>query len=119
LEKYKQLISLIPPGRFGECGLQAVMCHKYFKAKKSSATGLQEKVKLIKPQVQAVCRTLNLSKLPSGRGINDVKKEYIIQKYREMMGEVRLWHACLTRIIFICNTNPPYIILMSYFVGIL
>ena len=119
LEKYKQLISLIPPGRFGECGLQAAMCHKYFKAKKSSATGLQEKVKLVKPQVQAVCRTLNLSKLPSGRGINDVKKEYIIQKYREMMGEVRLWHACLTRIIFICNTNPPYIILMSYFVGIL
>ena len=107
LEIYKQLISLIPPGRFGECGLQAAMCHKYFKAKKSSATGLQEKVKLVKPQVQAVCRTLNLSKLPSGRGINDVKKEYIIQKYRETMGEVRLWHACLTRIIFICNTNHP------------
>jgi len=95
LEKYKQLISLVPSGRFGECGLQAVMCHKYFKAKKSSASGLQEKVKLVKPQVQALCRTLNLTKLPSGRGINDVKMEYIIQKYRETMGEVSYVACCL------------------------
>ena len=92
-EKYKQLIGGIPSSRFAEFGLKDSMMVKFFNAKKGTAMGLHDKVKAVKPLVQGVVRELNLSKLPSGQGIIDMKNKYIVEKYKAHVGPVsELFH---------------------------
>lgn len=85
LEKYKQLIEAIPVDRFGSYGLRNIMLVKYYGAKTGSASGIQDKIKTIKRHVQELVRDLQLNKLPSGRGIIDMKNKYIAEKYRDVM----------------------------------
>ena len=73
LEKYKQLIAAIPVNQFRDAGLRQTMCLTYYRAKKGTAGGLQDKVRKMKVLVQEVCKQLQLSKLPSGCGIFDVR----------------------------------------------
>jgi len=93
LEKYKQLISEIPSNRFGDFGLKELMVKGYFNCKSGSAGGFMTKVKEVKTKVQAAPRKMAgvgspLSKIPSGKGILDVKKSFIIDRYKDEMGPV-------------------------------
>ena len=93
LEKYKQLIAEIPFNRFGEFGLKESMIKGYYNCKSGSAGGFMTKVKEIKTKVQAASRKMAgvgspLSKIPSGKGILDVKKQFIIDRYKDKMGPV-------------------------------
>jgi len=86
LEKYKQLIEAIPVNRFGGYGLHNLMLVKYYGAKTGSASGIKDKIKTTKRHdVQELVRALQLNKLPSGRGIIDMKNKYIAKKYRDVM----------------------------------
>jgi hypothetical protein len=86
LDKYKQLIFAIPANRFGEAGLKEAMCKGYYRAKKGSAAGLMDKVRKLRCLVQDVCKRLQLSKLPSGCGIFDVRDRYVMDKYTQSDG---------------------------------
>jgi hypothetical protein len=57
-----------------------------------------------------VCRALQLKKLPSGRGIIDMKNKYIVEKYREALGQVR-YQMYLILLLFLNDIeNLPSII---------
>jgi hypothetical protein len=86
LDKYKQLICAIPGNRFGEARLKEAMCKGYYRAKKGSAAGLMDKVRKLRCLVQDVCKRLQLSKLPSGCGIFDVRDRYVMDRYTQSDG---------------------------------
>lgn len=86
LEKYKHLIAVIPVNCFGDAGLEATMCKGFYRAKKGSAGGLQDKVRKLKSLVQDVFKKCQLPKLPSGCGIFDVHDRYISEKFTESGG---------------------------------
>jgi hypothetical protein len=86
LDKYKHLILAIPANHFGEAGLNEAMCKGYYRAKKGSAAGLMDKVRKLRCLVQDVCKKLQLSKLPSGCGIFDVRDRYVMDKYTQSNG---------------------------------
>ena len=91
--KYIELIRQIPTDHFGEFGLREGMIEKYYGAKKGGASGFYTKVLDVKKKVQAVTRLIDgigtpLSKIPSGRGLNDVKDQFILNDYKAVMGAV-------------------------------
>ena len=91
--KYVSLIRQIPNGQFAEFGLREKMIDKYYGAKTGGPSGLYTKVLDVKKKVQAVTRLVDgigspLSKIPSGRGLNDVRKQFILTDYKSVMGEV-------------------------------
>ena len=93
--KYIELLRQIPTNHFSEFGLREAMIDKYYGAKKGGAGGLYTKVLDVKTKVRAVTRLLDgigtpLSKIPSGRGINDVKEQFILNDYKAVMGAVSL-----------------------------
>ena len=93
--KYIELIRQIPTNHFSEFGLREAMIDKYYGAKKGGAGGLYTKVLDVKTKVRAVTRVLDgigtpLSKIPSGRGMNDVKEKFILDDYKSVMGAVSL-----------------------------
>jgi len=93
LEKYKQLIIEIPLHRFGEFGSKELMVKGYFNCKSGSTGGFMTKVKEVKAKVQVASRKMAgvgspLSKISSGKGILDVKKLFIIDRYKDEMGPV-------------------------------
>jgi hypothetical protein len=93
LEKYKKLIIDIPSNRFGEFGLKELMVKGYFNCKSGSAGGFMTKVKEVKTKVQAASRKMAgvgspLSSIPSGKGILDAKRQFIIDCYKDKMGPV-------------------------------
>ena len=93
--KYIELIRQIPTNHFSEFGLREGMIDKYYGAKKGGASGFYTKVLDVKKKVQAVTRLIDgigtpLSKIPSGRGINDVKDQFILNDYKAVMGAVSI-----------------------------
>ena len=93
--KYIELIRQIPSNQFGEFGLREAMTERYYGAKKGGASGFYTKVLDTKKKVQAVTRKLSgigtpLSQIPSGRGLTDVKQQFILQDYKAVMGPVSL-----------------------------
>ena len=93
--KYIELIRQIPSNQFGEFGLRESMTERYYGAKKGGASGFYTKVLDTKKKVQAVTRKLSgigtpLSHIPSGRGLTDVKQQFILQDYKAVMGPVSL-----------------------------
>jgi hypothetical protein len=93
--KYVELIRQIPTNHFSEFGLREGMIDKYYGAKKGGASGFYTKVLDVKKKVQAVTRLIDgigtpLSKIPSGRGINDVKDQFILNDYKAVMGAVSI-----------------------------
>jgi len=93
--KYIELIRQIPTNHFSEFGLREGMIDKYYGAKKGGASGFYSKVLDVKKKVQAVTRLIDgigtpLSKIPSGRGINDVKDQFILNDYKAVMGAVSI-----------------------------
>jgi len=95
--KYIELIRQIPTIHFSEFGLREGMIDKYYGAKKGGASGFYTKVLDVKKKVQAVTRLVDgigtlLSKIPSGRGLVDVKNQFILADYNAVMGAV----SCLS-----------------------
>lgn len=93
--KYIELIRQIPTNHFSEFGLREGMIDKYYGAKKGGASGFYTKVLDVKKKVQAVTRSIDgigtpLSKIPSGRGLNDVKDQFILDDYKAVMGAVSI-----------------------------
>jgi hypothetical protein len=93
--KYIELIRQIPTNHFSEFGLREGMIDKYYGAKKGGASGFYTKVLDVKKKVQAVTRLIDgigtpLSKIPSGRGLNDVKDQFILNDYKAVMGAVSI-----------------------------
>jgi hypothetical protein len=104
--KYIELIRQIPTNHFSEFGLREGMIDKYYGAKKGGASGFYNKVLDVKKKVQAVTRLIDgigtpLSKIPSGRGINDVKDKFILNDYKAVMGAVSI----LVSSSFLCLHN--------------
>jgi hypothetical protein len=69
------------------------MIEKYYGAKTGCPSGLYTEVLDVKKKVQAVTRSVDgigtpLSKIPSGRGLNDVRRQFILNYYKAVMGEV-------------------------------
>ena len=92
--RYKALIRAIPATRFGEAGLREQMCIRISnsKTKDGSAGGHYKRTLDAKSVVQDVIRSIpNLSKLPSGRDIIDVRNSYILKKYKQEMGPVSFY----------------------------
>ncbi len=63
--------------------------------RRGGASGFYSKVLDVKKKVQAVTRLIDgigtpLSKIPSGRGINDVKDQFILNDYKAVMGAVSI-----------------------------
>ena len=91
--KYISLIRQIPSGHFAEFGLREKMIEKYYGAKTGGPSGLYTKVLDVKKKVQAVTCLIDgigtpLSKIPSGRRLNNVRRQFILNDYKAMMGEV-------------------------------
>jgi len=102
--KYTSLIRQIPSGYFAEFGLREKMIEKYYGAKTGGPSGLYTKVLDVKKKVQAVTRSVDgigtpLSKIPSGRGLSNVRRQFILNDYKTVMGEVR---QC------VCDCIPNY-----------
>ena len=96
--KYVSLIRQIPSGQFGEFGLREKMIEKYYGAKTGGPSGLYTKILDVKKKVQAVTHVIDgigtpLSKIPSDRGLNNVRKDFILNDYKAVMGEVRKWYV--------------------------
>ena len=90
-----------------------MMIDRYYGQKAGGASGFHTKVLNTKSKVQAVTRQNNglgtpLSKIPSGRGLRDVRELFILKDYKAVMGEVSLCYinvACG----FVClYGNSPY-----------
>ena len=97
--KYISLIRQIPSSQFGKFGLCEKMIEKYYGAKTGGPSGLYTKVLDVKKKVQVITRVIDgigtpLSKIPSGRGLNDVPREFILNDYKAVMGEVRKCFCC-------------------------
>jgi hypothetical protein len=91
--KYISLIRQIPSGHFAEFGLHEKMIEKYYGAKTGGPSGLYTKVLDVKKKVQAVTGSIDgirtpLSKIPSGRGLNDLQRQFIPNDYKAVMGKV-------------------------------
>ena len=85
--KYIELIRQIPTNHFSEFGLREAMIDKYYGAKKGGASGFYKKVLDVKNKVQAVTRLVSGVGTP-GRGLNDVKEQFILDDYKSVMGPV-------------------------------
>ena len=101
--KYIELIRQIPTNHFSEFGLREGMIDKYYGAKKGGASGFYTKVLDVKKKVQAVTRQIDgigtpLSKIPSGRGLNDVRDQFILTDYKAVMGAVSIVSSSFLRL---------------------
>ena len=108
--KYIELIRQIPANHFGEFGLREAMTERYYGAKKGGASGFYTKVLDTKTKVQAVTRAIDgigtpLSKIPSGRGLTDVRQQFILKDYKAVMGAVSVCLRFMPLIDFHSNTN--------------
>jgi hypothetical protein len=95
LSKYNELIRQIPSHHFSEFGLREDMSQRYYGAKKGGASGFYTKVIDTKAKVKSVTGKLDgigtpLSKIPSGRGLTDVREQFILKDYKAVMGSVSL-----------------------------
>ena len=95
--KYIELIRQIPSTHFSEFGLREDMTGRYYGAKKGGASGFYTKVIDTKQKVKSVTGKLDgigtpLSKIPSGRGLTDVREQFILEDYKAVMGAVSLYH---------------------------
>jgi hypothetical protein len=92
---YIGLIHQIPYGHFAEFGLHKKMIKKYYEAEKGCAAGFYTKVLDVKEKVLAVTRSVDdirtpLSKIPTSHVLNDIQKQFILNDYKAVMGEVSL-----------------------------
>jgi hypothetical protein len=95
--KYIELIRQIPSTHFSKFGLREDMTGRYYGAKKGGASGFYTKVIDTKQKVKSVTGKLDgigtpLSKIPSGRGLTDVREQFILEDYKAVMGAVSLYH---------------------------
>ena len=72
------------------------MTERYYGAKKGGASGFYSKVTDTKQKVKSVTAKLDgigtpLSKIPSGRGLINVKELFILEDYKAVMGSVSLF----------------------------
>lgn len=114
--KYIELIRQIPTNHFSEFGLREGMIDKYYGAKKGGASGFYTKVLDVKKKVQAVTRLIDgigtpLSKIPSGRGLNDVKENFILNDYKAVMGAVSIFPSSFS--CFLCYATLTLTALVS------
>ena len=107
---YIELIRQIPANHFGEFGLREAMTERYYGAKKGGASGFYTKVLDTKTKAQAVTRTIDgigtpSSKIPSGRGLTDVRQQFILKDYKAVMGAVSVCLHFMPLIDFHSNAN--------------
>ena len=105
--KYIELIRQIPANHFAEFGLREAMTERYYGAKKGGASGFYAKVLDTRSKTQSVTRSIDgigtpLSKIPSGRGLSDVRQQFILKDYKAVMGAVSV---CLHSILIYFNVN--------------
>ncbi len=103
---YKELINLIPTSsRFTDFGLKDKMLQGYFGAKMNSPAGLLTKVEDSIAKARVMTTKLKgigspLHDILSGKSLTDVKENFILEKYNEILGEV-----CLLSFLF-CSICP-------------
>ena len=90
---YKELINLIPTNRFSDFGLKDKMLQGYFRAKTNSPAGLLTKAEDSIAKARVMATKLKgfgtpLHEIPSGKSLMDVKESFILEKYKEHLGEV-------------------------------
>ena len=91
---YKELINAIPTNHFTDFGLKDKMLQGYFRAKTNSPAGLLTKVEDSLQKARVMSTKLKgigtpLHDIPSGKSLMDVKDNFVLEKYKEFLGEVR------------------------------
>ena len=116
---YKELINSIPTSHFSEFGLKDKMLQVYFRAKTNFPAGLLTKAEDSLQKARVMSTNLKgigtpLHNIPSAKSLMDIKENFILEKYKEFLGEVCIIPFLIHLFHFLLTYYFPYQFCSSY-----